>query len=98
VEVKNLRETYRIPETEMTVLAAEYTERGTGAELAARATAMHKYSAQTAKEPLSAADATLHDLQDSLGHAEPRTTRRYDRSRHKLAKPAGFEVARALVA
>lgn len=39
---------------------------------------------------------SLHDLQDSLGQADPRTTRRYDRSRHKLAKSAGYDVARAL--
>ncbi|MCG2622991.1 tyrosine-type recombinase/integrase [Arthrobacter sp. I2-34] len=38
----------------------------------------------------------LHDVQDSLGQADPRTTRRYDRSRHKLAKSAGYDVARAL--
>lgn len=31
-----------------------------------------------------------------LWQADPRTTRRYDRSRHKLAKPAGYDVARAL--
>lgn len=42
------------------------------------------------------AGATLHDLQDSMGHADPRTTRRYDRARHTLAKAAGYEVARAL--
>ncbi|KQR64056.1 hypothetical protein ASF98_11115 [Arthrobacter sp. Leaf337] len=59
VEVKTFRDTYRIPETEATVLPAEYTEKGTGAALAARVTAMHKYSAQTAKEPLSADDAAL---------------------------------------
>ncbi|MCO4251204.1 hypothetical protein [Pseudarthrobacter raffinosi] len=59
VEVKSFRDTYRIPETETTVLPAEYTEKGTGAELAARVTAMHKYSAQTAKEPLSPDDAKL---------------------------------------
>jgi integrase/recombinase XerD len=39
---------------------------------------------------------TLHDLQDSMGHADPRTTRRYDRARHTLAKAAGYDVARAL--
>jgi conjugative relaxase-like TrwC/TraI family protein len=59
VEVKTFRDTYRIPETETTVLPAEYTEKGTGAELTARVTAMHKYSAQTKKEPLSADDAKL---------------------------------------
>lgn len=39
---------------------------------------------------------SLHDLQDSLGQADPRTTRRYDRSRNSLAKSAGYDVARAL--
>ena len=38
----------------------------------------------------------LHDLQDSMGHADPRTTRRYDRARNNLAKSAGYNVARAL--
>lgn len=38
----------------------------------------------------------LHDLQDSMGHADPRTTRRYDRARHNLTKSAGYDVARAL--
>jgi integrase/recombinase XerD len=42
------------------------------------------------------AGTTLHDLQDSMGHADPRTTRRYDRARHTLAKAAGYDVARAL--
>jgi hypothetical protein len=59
VEVKTFRDTYRIPETETTVLPAGYAGKGTGAELAARVTAMHKYSAQTAKDPLSADDAAL---------------------------------------
>lgn len=42
------------------------------------------------------AGTTLHDLQDSMGHADPRTTRRYDRARHTLAKAAGYDVARVL--
>lgn len=42
------------------------------------------------------AGTTLHDLQDSMGHADPRTTRRYDRARHTLAKAAAYDVARAL--
>jgi integrase/recombinase XerD len=42
------------------------------------------------------AGATLHDLQDSMGHADPRTTRRYDRARNNLTKSAGYDVARAL--
>lgn len=42
------------------------------------------------------AGTALHDLQDSMGHADPRTTRRYDRARHSLAKAAGYDVARAL--
>ena len=42
------------------------------------------------------AGTTLHDLQDSMGHADPCTTLRYDRARHTLAKTAGYVVARAL--
>lgn len=42
------------------------------------------------------AGTALHDLQDSMGHADPRTTRRYDRARDTLAKAAGYDVARAL--
>jgi len=42
------------------------------------------------------AGTALHDLQDSMGHADPRTTRRYDRARQTLAKAAGYDVARAL--
>jgi integrase/recombinase XerD len=38
----------------------------------------------------------LHLVQDSLGHADPRTTRRYDRKRNNLVKFAGYDVARAL--
>lgn len=42
------------------------------------------------------AGGTLHDLQDSLGHADPRTTRRYDRARNTLARSASYTVAGAL--
>ena len=42
------------------------------------------------------AGTTLHDLQDSMGHADPRTTRRYDRARNTLGKAAGYDVARVL--
>lgn len=42
------------------------------------------------------AGVSLHDLQDSMGHADPRTTRRYDRARNNLEKSAGYDVARAL--
>ncbi|WP_152915995.1 tyrosine-type recombinase/integrase [Arthrobacter sp. RIT-PI-e] len=39
---------------------------------------------------------SLHALQDSMGHADPRTTRRYDRARNNLVKSASYDVARAL--
>ncbi|MDQ0661588.1 integrase [Arthrobacter ulcerisalmonis] len=32
---------------------------------------------------------SLHALQDSMGHADPRTTRRCDRARNNLLKSAG---------
>lgn len=40
--------------------------------------------------------APLRDLQDSLGHADPRTTRRYDRARGNLARSASYTVASVL--
>jgi integrase/recombinase XerD len=33
------------------------------------------------------------DVQDAMGHADPRTTRRYDRSRHSLDRHATYAVA-----
>lgn len=39
---------------------------------------------------------SLHALQDSMGHADPGTTRRHDRARTNLQKSAGYDVARAL--
>lgn len=42
------------------------------------------------------AGVTLHDLQDSMGHADPRTTRRYDRARGRLEKSSAYSVASAL--
>jgi len=42
------------------------------------------------------AGASLHDLQDSMGHADPRTTRRYDRARGRLEKSSAYTVASAL--
>lgn len=39
---------------------------------------------------------TLADLQDSLGHADPRTTRRYDRARGRLERSSAYTVARRL--
>jgi integrase/recombinase XerD len=36
----------------------------------------------------------LQDVQDALGHADPRTTRRYDRSRNHLARSPGYLIAR----
>ncbi|MEZ3156679.1 tyrosine-type recombinase/integrase [Microbacterium sp. BWR-S6Y] len=38
----------------------------------------------------------LHDLQDSMDHADPRTTRRYDRSRRRLERSSAYAVASAL--
>jgi len=35
----------------------------------------------------------LRDVQDAMGHADPRTTRRYDRTRHSLDRHATYAVA-----
>lgn len=40
--------------------------------------------------------AALQDVQDALGHADPRTTRRYDRSRNNLDRSPNYLLASAL--
>jgi integrase/recombinase XerD len=40
--------------------------------------------------------AALQEVQDALGHADPRTTRRYDRSRHNLDRSPNYLLASAL--
>jgi site-specific recombinase XerD len=39
-------------------------------------------------------DAPLHAVQDLLGHADPRTTRRYDRARNSLDRSAAYAIAK----
>jgi len=39
------------------------------------------------------AGVPLRDVQDAMGHADPRTTRRYDRNRHNLDRHATYAVA-----
>lgn len=45
---------------------------------------------------LLAAGVPLQDVQDAMGHADPRTTRAYDRSRHNLDRHPTYEMARHL--
>ena len=40
-----------------------------------------------------AAGVPLQDVQDAAGHADPRTTRRYDRSRHNLDRHPTYVLA-----
>jgi integrase/recombinase XerD len=39
------------------------------------------------------AGVPLRDLQDAMGHKDPRTTRRYDRARGRLDRSPGYQVA-----
>jgi integrase/recombinase XerD len=36
---------------------------------------------------------SLRDLQDAMGHTDPRTTRRYDRVQHMLDCSPGYMLA-----
>ncbi|WP_249523725.1 tyrosine-type recombinase/integrase [Modestobacter marinus] len=42
------------------------------------------------------AGVALRDVQDSMGHRDPRTTRLYDRTRGNLSRNATYAVAAAL--
>jgi integrase len=44
------------------------------------------------------AGGSLGDLQKVMGHADPRTTRRYDRARHLTTRSPGDVVAAYLAA
>ncbi|MHC6220490.1 hypothetical protein [Arthrobacter sp. MMS24-S77] len=48
------------------------------------------------KPEFSGHRVSVHDLRDSMGHADPQPTRRYDRARDILQKSAGYDVALAL--
>ena len=39
------------------------------------------------------AGGSLRDLQDAMGHADPRTTRRYDKARYSLDRSPGYALA-----
>jgi hypothetical protein len=59
VEISTYRDMYRIPASEAAPVPAAHQERTLGADLTKRITAMHKYTAQAAKDPLSPDDASL---------------------------------------
>jgi integrase len=40
--------------------------------------------------------ATLEEIQDAMAHADPRTTRRYDRARNRLDRDPSQLVAAAI--
>ena len=55
----------------------------------------HTFRHAFATEAL-ASGVPLQDVQDALGHADPRTTRRYDRSRLNLDRSPAYALAQAL--
>jgi site-specific recombinase XerD len=60
----------------------------------AKAKTLHPHDLRHAFVTLSLdAGASLRDVQDAAGHADPRTTRRYDRARHNLDKHPTYALA-----
>lgn len=60
----------------------------------AKAGSLHPHDLRHAFVTLSLdAGASLRDVQDAAGHADPRTTRRYDRARHNLDRHPTYMVA-----
>jgi integrase/recombinase XerD len=59
-----------------------------------KADSLHPHDLRHAFVTLSLdAGASLRDVQDAAGHADPRTTRRYDRARHNLDKHPTYALA-----
>ncbi len=59
-----------------------------------KAETLHPHDLRHAFVTLSLdAGASLRDVQDAAGHADPRTTRRYDRARHNLDKHPTYALA-----
>ena len=60
----------------------------------AKAASIHPHDLRHAFVTLSLdAGASLRDVQDAAGHADPRTTRRYDRARHHLDRHPTYALA-----
>jgi len=60
----------------------------------AKADSLHPHDLRHAFVTLSLdAGASLRDVQDAAGHADPRTTRRYDRARHNLDRHPTYALA-----
>ena len=59
-----------------------------------KADTLHPHDLRHAFVTLSLdAGASLRDVQDAAGHADPRTTRRYDRARHNLDRHPTYALA-----
>jgi len=59
-----------------------------------KADSLHPHDLRHAFVTLSLdAGASLRDVQDAAGHADPRTTRRYDRARHNLDRHPTYALA-----
>jgi integrase len=59
-----------------------------------KADSIHPHDLRHAFVTLSLdAGASLRDVQDAAGHADPRTTRRYDRARYNLDRHPTYALA-----
>src|ERR1019366_9513109 len=63
----------------------------------AKARSLHTHDLRHAFVTLSLdAGVSLRDVQDAAGHADPRTTRRYDRARYSLDRHPTYRLAALL--
>jgi integrase/recombinase XerD len=85
------RELAIVPAVPAPVLPAAALDRLPAADRLSPHSLRHSFATE-----LLSAGVPLQDVQDAMGHADPRTTRRYDRFRHNLDRHPTYKMASQL--